>query len=214
MTAKRKTKPPEKREVLSSENPNDRARMAVFSEISGAVVMDRFNVYDRLDLWATAQELVSRGNDVVKGDTAGMQRMLISQAHALESIFVKESRRASAQEYLPQFEAHLKLALRAQNQCRMTLETLAAIKNPPVVFAKQANIAHGHQQVNNGEGIPVARAGESGKPQTELLEAPHAKPEWVDAGAARAATPSDSEVATVEAIDGTAHQGRQGNVKP
>ena len=40
-----------------------------------------------------------------------------------------------------------KLALKAQSQCRATLETLAAIKNPPVIFVKQAN---GHQQVNNG----------------------------------------------------------------
>jgi hypothetical protein len=31
----------------------------------------------------------------------------------------------------------------------MTLETLATIKNPPVVFARQANIAQGPQQVNN-----------------------------------------------------------------
>lgn len=42
------------------------------------------------------------------------------------------------------------LALKAQGQCRATVEALAAIKNPPVVFAKQANIAHGPQQVNNG----------------------------------------------------------------
>jgi hypothetical protein len=47
-------------------------------------------------------------------------------------------------------EIYLRLALKAQNQCRMTLETLATIKNPPAVFAKQANIAHGPQQVNNG----------------------------------------------------------------
>jgi hypothetical protein len=36
------------------------------------------------------------------------------------------------------------LALKAQSQCRATLETLAAIKNPqPVAFVRQANIAHG-----------------------------------------------------------------------
>ena len=37
----------------------------------------------------------------------------------------------------------MKLALKAQNQCRMTLETLAAIKNPPVIYARQANFANG-----------------------------------------------------------------------
>ena len=40
----------------------------------------------------------------------------------------------------------MRMALKAQNQCRMTLETLATIKNPPVVFAKQANTAQGPQQ--------------------------------------------------------------------
>ena len=43
----------------------------------------------------------------------------------------------------------MRLALKAQGQCRATLETLATIKNPPVVFARQANIAQGPQQVNN-----------------------------------------------------------------
>lgn len=109
---------------------------------------------------------------------------------------------------------YAKLALRAQNQCRMTLETLATIKNPPVVFAKQANIAHDHQQVNNGDAVSVARAGETGKPQPELLEAPHAKPKWMDAGAARAAKDADSVMATVEAIDRATNAGRQSKVKP
>ena len=52
---------------------------------------------------------------------------------------------------------YLKLALRAQNQCRATAETLAMIKNPPnVSFVGQANIANGPQQVNND--VPRARA--------------------------------------------------------
>jgi hypothetical protein len=55
-------------------------------------------------------------------------------------------------EHFDAFERYLRLALKAQNQCRATLETLAAIKNPPVVFTKQANINHGNgnQQINNG----------------------------------------------------------------
>jgi len=46
-------------------------------------------------------------------------------------------------EYVDAADTDMRLALRAQSQCRATLETLAAIKNPPVVFANQANIAHG-----------------------------------------------------------------------
>lgn len=55
------------------------------------------------------------------------------------------------QEYLKQFQAYLGLALKAQAQCRATLEALAEIKNPrPMAFVKQANISGGPQQVNNG----------------------------------------------------------------
>ena len=45
------------------------------------------------------------------------------------------------------------------------LETLANIKNPPTVFAQQANIAHRPQQVNNG--MP-SRAEKTESPQNEL----------------------------------------------
>ena len=75
--------------------------------------------------------------------------MLFNQAQALQSIFVNLSCQAARQEYRSNQELFLRLALKAQNQCRTTLETLAALKHPPVVFAKQANIAQGHQQVNN-----------------------------------------------------------------
>jgi len=40
----------------------------------------------------------------------------------------------------------------------MTLETLATIKNPPVVFARQANVNNGGQQVNNGAAADPAPA--------------------------------------------------------
>ena len=45
-------------------------------------------------------------------------------------------------------DGFLKLGLKAQNQMRHTLETLGKLKNPPVVIAKQANLAT-NQQVNN-----------------------------------------------------------------
>jgi len=36
-------------------------------------------------------------------------------------------------------ETYMRMALKAQSQSRSTLETLSAVKNPPIVFAKQAN---------------------------------------------------------------------------
>src|SRR4029453_2242161 len=50
---------------------------------------------------------------------------------------------------------NLRIGLRAQSQCRATSETLAALKNPAsVAFVRQANIAHGPQQVNNSTHAP------------------------------------------------------------
>ena len=65
-------------------------------------------------------------------------------------------------------------ALKAQAQCRATLEALAEIKNPrPVAFVKQANISGGHQQVNNGM-QPAQQAGSAQevKGGSESLPAP------------------------------------------
>jgi len=66
----------------------------------------------------------------------------------------------------------MQVALEAQSQSLMTVATLAAMKNPPVVFAKQANIASGHQQVNNLPGTtpPLARAEETHAAPSKLLE--------------------------------------------
>lgn len=91
--------------------------------------------------------------DVVieKGDLKQAEGMLLNQATALQSLFSRMTEKAMSAEYMSNLESYMRIALRAQSQCRATLETLSAIKNPPVVYAKQANIAQGHQQVNNAE---------------------------------------------------------------
>jgi hypothetical protein len=63
------------------------------------------------------------------------------------------------------------LGLKAQAQCRATLQTLFEMKNPqPVAFVKQANIANGPQQVNNGVATePSPHAGISANSSNELL---------------------------------------------
>ena len=71
---------------------------------------------------------------------------------------------------------YLRLALKAQSQRRATLETLATIKNPPVIYAKQANITSGPQQVNTGT-LPAPVGGENAIAQYKLLEQQHGQ--WV-----------------------------------
>jgi hypothetical protein len=103
----------------------------------------------------------------------------------------------------------MRLALKAQSQSRATVETLAAIKNPPVVFARQANIAHGPQQVNNGlasnSTTASAHPGESASAPTELLEdRTHGSPK-MDTRAAPATGRANSGMEPVGAINGAAH---------
>ncbi len=70
-------------------------------------------------------------------------------------------------------DRYLKLALRAQSQCRATWEALATMKNPPMIgYVGQANIAHGHQQVNNAAltaGV-TSHVRENSDLQSKLLE--------------------------------------------
>ena len=107
----------------------------------------------RLDLTGR-RVAVERNLDIVPRSQHA-ETTLTAQAATLDAIFNEMARRAALNmgEYLDATERYMRLALKAQGQCRATLETLAAIKNPPVIFAKQANIAHGPQQVNN-DGFP------------------------------------------------------------
>jgi hypothetical protein len=134
------------------------------------------------------------------GDLKGAEAILTAQAHTLDAIFHNLARRAQRVEYLNQVDTNLRLALKAQAQCRSTLEALAAIKNPqPVAFVKQANIAHGPQQVNNAEAAGASRAEKSGNRPNKLLEHQHG--ERLDLGKAGTAGGTDSTLETVGAVN-------------
>jgi hypothetical protein len=116
-------------------------------------------------------------------------------------------------------DKYMKLALKAQSQCRATLETLAEIKNPrPYIQNNRAE----YQQVNNGAAIESGgtsqqyaqahtRTRENQNPSNELLSA-HSenliKPnmpaleaqqyEAVDTGRTSETSGTDKELATVE----------------
>jgi hypothetical protein len=141
-------------------------------------------------------QLRDQASAVNRGDLSQAEAMLMNQATALQSLFARLAERGMSCDLAPAFESNMRMALRAQSQCRATLETLAAIKNPPVIFAKQANIANGHQQINNGA---PSRAQENESQQSKLLEAQHG--EWLDTGTAGAAIGADKAMAAVEEID-------------
>ena len=136
-------------------------------------LMDYNKDFGELSINTLVADLAKQCELANKGDLARAEAMLTTQAHTLDAIFQKLARKATNCEYLNQLDVNLRLALKAQRQCRATLETLAAIKNPqPVAFVRQANIAHGPQQVNNGAALPgePSRARETENPQSKLLE--------------------------------------------
>lgn len=150
-----------------------------------------------LDIPAVMKQLGNLTEAVQGGSLAQPEAMLINQAVALQSLFVRLVERGMGQAMMLHFESFLRLALRAQNQCRATLETLATIKNPPnVAFVKQANIAQ-NQQVNNAPEAP--RVQENKIERNELLEAP--QNERLDYGEKTTAGGAHPAMATVGKIN-------------
>ncbi|MBK9161250.1 MAG: hypothetical protein IPM27_06755 [Nitrosomonadales bacterium] len=132
--------------------------LAAYRAING--VENKSGIGEHIDVPTLLDELRGQAAAVNRGELNHVEAMLMNQATALQSLFSRLAERGMGCEHAPAFEANMRIALRAQSQCRATLETLAAIKNPPVVFAKQANINHGsgNQQVNNGTPAPDNRS--------------------------------------------------------
>jgi hypothetical protein len=109
---------------------------------------------EQMDVPALMNQLRDQAAAVSQGDMTQAEAMLMNQATALQSLFVRLVELGMAQSLMPNIEGFMRMGLRAQSQCRATLETLAAIKNPPIVYAKQANVTTGPQQINNGTMAP------------------------------------------------------------
>ncbi len=108
-----------------------------------------------LDVTATRHALREASDRIKAGDLSDAEFMLYSQSASLNLMFAEMNRRALSALYdgnsFEAGKAYMSIALKAQNQCRMTLETLGNIKNGPMIYARQANVNNGgQQQVNNG----------------------------------------------------------------
>jgi hypothetical protein len=152
-------------------------------------------------------ELQQQAQAATAGKLDRPEAMLTTQAGTLDALFHKLTEWAvmnASKGNAAYFETCMRLALKAQSQSRATNETLAEIKNPPnVAFVRQANIAAGSQQVNNG--VRPSRAGENEIPRSKLLEAEHG--ERLDARTTIPASAANQAMETVDAIDRTADHG-------
>lgn len=179
-------------QIVRDENKTERQQMTegmLSPAVSNAENCVRYGVssgWREIGLTEAMQVLSDRCHAVNSGDLSAMESTLVAQSAALNSVFIELTRRAHLNmgSHMDAMERYLRLALKAQTQCRATIETLAVIKNPPV-YAKQANINNGgQQQVNNGvpapqkrqetdEAVPRAGGKKNRTRQPKLLEASH-----------------------------------------
>ena len=215
-TKKVPTKAPEQTMVKVSELTTvQKARLAVSPSLNGATVIQAYqgNMMGKdVELGGLIDQLRDTFTEVKGGDMHTLEAMLISQATALQTIFTSLARRACTQDRLPQYQTFLGLALKAQAQSRATISALVDLKYPrQATFVKQANIANGPQQVNNG-GVPGelqeqyaqarTHAGQSEPEQNKLLEADHGQPgKRMDTRAAQTAERSHQAVETVATVN-------------
>ncbi len=147
-----------------------------------------------VDLVSAVEVLSEVTKRVKSNDLSDVEATLVCQASTLNSMFCELSRRAANNmgEYIEASERYMRMALKAQNQCRMTLETLSNIKNPPIIYAKQANISNGPQQVNNHP-----HAGENKNQPIKVLKQSHEQ--RMDVGTQSQSIDGNSELETVDA---------------
>ncbi len=170
-------------------------------EVGAAAVSTYFNPLTAgADINALVDEMSRQSKLVNDGDLNRAEAMLISQAHSLDAIFNAFCGRVAQNmgQHLQATEAYMRMALKAQSQCRATLQTLGELKAPrSIAFIRQANLANGPQQINNG--VPSNARAETPASTNKLLEESHG--EWLDARASREAGATDSAMAAVEKLD-------------
>ena len=197
MTSKKNVPVKNKTSVIvpmhNDEDPDEAvAKILTMPEVGAAGTIRVLN--DIHDVNALTKILSKQTADVIGGNMTRPEAMLLSQAHTLDALFNSLVMKGLGQTHMQHYEAFMRLAFKAQSQCRSTLQSLSDIKNPSVVYAKQANITNGNQQINNG--VPAPRTQENINYSNELLE--HTHGERLDTREKSAAIPVNSELATVE----------------
>lgn len=187
------------------ETPADAlARTSLRPTVQAALtLMDYNKTFGEMSIGTLVNDLGKQCELASRGDLSRAEALLTAQAHTLDAIFHTLARQATRCEYVNQLDVNLRLGLKAQSQCRMTLEALAAIKNPPVVFARQANVTTGPQQINNGTAAPT-RAREIETEQTQLLERQNG--ERLDIGTPGTAVSANRELDAVEEVHRPTHR--------
>ncbi len=153
--------------------PQALARVALTPEVLSASVLVTCQSLDHAQVTDVVEELSRQTAALSRGDMTRAENMLLSQAHTLDGLFAKLASQALLTNHQDNMDKLLRLAFKAQNQSRATLQTLAELKAPKqIAFVQQANIGN-QVQVNNGSTKQPARTRKTQKAQNELLEVTH-----------------------------------------
>ena len=182
-------------EVSKDTKSQTLAKLITGSVLSGATLKQFSGAGEDLEVADLVAEMKKAGNEAVAGDLGRVERMLTNQLLTLDLLFNNLAQRSGRQESFKGIEVLMRLALKAQAQSRATAETLSIMKNP-MPYIKQANIAHGHQQVNNGQ--PPTGAGNFKSEPNKLLEVNDGN--VLDFGAQTAAGRADQTLEAVGAV--------------
>ena len=150
---------------------------------------------------------------IAGGNLSSLELMLLTQATALQAMFIDLALRAKRQDSFEGTQTLTTLALKCAAQSRQAVTALAELRIPKaVMFAKQANVSNGPQQVNNRVVAPAApaRAEENQHRPNELLDEQRSIP--LDRRMTRAAVGADAHLAPVGEVNRSKVSGRQGSV--
>jgi len=220
MATQKKTKVPVKQDAktLNIKDDKDKSKERKMGEVQlsptilNTITTQSFvnTITGEVDLTEAVNVMKEKSEKIITGDLSDLESTLSAQVVSLNAIFVTLARRSTTCEYINQMETNLRLALKAQAQCARTIEVLAGMKNPPIVFAKQANIAQGHQQINNNQSR--THAGKNINSANELLsEADNAT---LDTRRTIETSRINQDLATVESFNGRQNISRQSKVQP
>ena len=159
MTAKSKAKAPaaqatNKLNVTVEAGKSDErqlAEMAINPVAHGLAAVQQFSkgtfgAQDTTELFHVLSDQVTAAK---RGDLRHQRAILAGQASALNAIFTEMARRAGCNmsEYVQATQLYLGMALKAQAQCRSTIEALDRLSNGHVQTVKHVHVNEGGQAV-------------------------------------------------------------------
>lgn len=151
-----------------------------------------------MDFKALTEVIETVSDQVKEGNLANMEEMLVSQTYALQHMFMNMASKISSTSNPDHIDLFSRFALKAQNQCRTTIATLAEMKNPKrATFIKQLNQAN-QMQVNNDDS-ESKNLKKNSNPANELLEQQHG--ERLDTRTTSETISNDEAIETMEEVN-------------